>query len=314
VLLCYKCEQLTIINEHAMPTNGPFTIIPVITLLISSTLWGVFWYPLRQLEAAGLPGLWSTTIIFGSALTFSLILVTLRRVGIRSHLSLLILLAIASGWCNVAFIQAVLSGNVVRITLLFYLSPLWTVLLGHFILGERLERTARITLAMAMAGAIIMLWDSRLGIPWPQDQADWLAISSGFGFALSNVMVRKLYSEDIWIKTVFAWLGVVVFAVIGLVFQVQPLPVVTVNIVVLTIVIGGIAMICMTLLVLYGLTHMPAHRAAVILLFEIVAGAVSAQWLTDEVVLVQEWLGGILIVAAGYYAARRHIFDSHSSC
>jgi len=295
-----------------MPTNAPIALIPVICLLISSCLWGVFWYPLRQLEGLGLPGLWSTAIIFGSALTFSLVLVGLRRARIRSHPLLLILLAIASGWCNVAFIQAVLSGNVVRVTLLFYLSPLWTVLLGRLILGERLQRSAQITMCIAMTGALVMLWDRRLGFPWPQSQADWLAISSGLGFALSNVLVRKLYEEDIWIKTIFAWIGVVAFAVIGILLSASPAPAVAMNTIVLTVVIGGGAMVCMTLLVLYGLTHMPAHRAAVILLFEILAGAVSAQWLTDEVVLIQEWTGGLLIVAAAYYAARSQIVESKS--
>ena len=67
--------------------------------------------------------------------------------------------------------------------------------------------------------------------------------------------------------------------------------------------IGGI--VIMTLTVQYGVSHMPVQRSAVILLFEIVAGAISAQLLADEPVLLREWLGGGLIVLAGYLAARR---------
>jgi drug/metabolite transporter (DMT)-like permease len=290
-----------------MPTNAPLAVIPVICLLLSASLWGVFWYPLRVLEGLGLVGLWSTLTIYGSALTLGMVMVLVRRTVIRSHPLLLLVLAVASGWCNVAFIQAVLEGNVVRITLLFFLSPLWTVLLGRMILGERLSRSAQITLLFAMAGAVIMLWDSDLGLPWPQDRADWLAISSGLAFALSNVMIRKLSEEDIWIKTVFAWVGVVILAAAWIVVVDSPWPQVSQSVVSMTIVIGGAAMASMTLLVLYGLTHMPAHRAAVILLFELVVGALSAQWLTDEVVLIQEWVGGALIVTAAYYAARCQI-------
>ena len=66
-------------------------------------------------------------------------------------------------------------------------------------------------------------------------------------------------------------------------------------------------MVVMTLVVLYGVTHMPAHRSAVILLFELVVGAVSAQLLTDEHVMVNEWVGGVLIVLAGWYAARHQV-------
>ena len=65
----------------------------------------------------------------------------------------------------------------------------------------------------------------------------------------------------------------------------------------------------MTLTVLYGVTHMPVHRSAVILLFELVVGAVSALLLTDEIVLYREWLGGFMIVTAAYMAAHIHAGD-----
>jgi drug/metabolite transporter (DMT)-like permease len=58
--------------------------------------------------------------------------------------------------------------------------------------------------------------------------------------------------------------------------------------------------------VLYGVTHMPIHRSAVILLFEIVVGAVSSLLLTDEIVLPREWVGGSMIILAAYLAARIH--------
>ena len=44
-----------------------------------------------------------------------------------------------------------------------------------------------------------------------------------------------------------------------------------------------------------------------ILLFEVVAGAVSAQLLTDEVVLLREWVGGGFVILAAYLSAHAHI-------
>jgi drug/metabolite transporter (DMT)-like permease len=44
----------------------------------------------------------------------------------------------------------------------------------------------------------------------------------------------------------------------------------------------------------------------VILLFELVAGAVSSLLLTDEVIVLREWLGGGLIILAAYVAAHIH--------
>jgi drug/metabolite transporter (DMT)-like permease len=50
---------------------------------------------------------------------------------------------------------------------------------------------------------------------------------------------------------------------------------------------------------------MPVHRSAVIVLIELVAGAVSQQLLTNEVVTAREWFGGVLIILGAYLAARR---------
>jgi drug/metabolite transporter (DMT)-like permease len=71
--------------------------------------------------------------------------------------------------------------------------------------------------------------------------------------------------------------------------------------------LGGI--LIMTVLVQYGVTHMPVHRSAVLALIELVAGAVSQQLLTDEVVSAREWAGGALILAGAWLSARATVSD-----
>ncbi|KAF0190945.1 MAG: putative permease [Gammaproteobacteria bacterium] len=284
------------------------TFVPVIALLISSTMWGVMWYPLRLLENAGLQGLWSSLILYCAALLAGLPMLWRHRVESR-HLGQYAVLALASGWCNVAFILAVIDGNVVRVLLLFYLSPLWTVLFARLILHEPMAREAKATLVLAMVGAVIMLWNPAVGLPWPQDPADWLAISSGAAFALSNVIARKVQGVSIWTKAAVAWTGVIGVAIALLAITTPPLPQVDGTVYLSAFALGAIGMLVMTMAVLYGVTHMPAHRSAVILLFELVAGSVSAQLLTDELVQLNEWIGGALIVSAALFAARSHTRD-----
>ena len=72
------------------------------------------------------------------------------------------------------------------------------------------------------------------------------------------------------------------------------------------VLLGLCGFLVMTLSVLYGVTRMPLHRSAVILLFELVVGAISALLLTDEMVLPKEWLGGFMVVTAAALAARIH--------
>jgi len=69
--------------------------------------------------------------------------------------------------------------------------------------------------------------------------------------------------------------------------------------------IGLLGITVMTLTVVYGVSHMPIHRSAIILLFEIIVGAVSSQLLTNEVISLHEWLGGALVMLAAFLSAKK---------
>ncbi len=286
------------------PSRSPINWLPVLALLFAATFWGGIWYPLRQLEAAGLAGLWTTWIIFGAATLVAALLAWPRRRELRAYPWLLLLLALAGGWMNTAFVLAMLEGNVLRVLLLFYLSPLWSTLLGWWWLGERPSRAGWLTLALATLGAVVMLWNPRLGLPWPQDRADWLALSAGLAFSLSNVLVRRLQHLSESLRVFVSVGGVVLVAGVWLWLAGLAFPTVSPAVWGAAALLGGVGIILAGLTVVYGVSHMPVHRSAIIMLFELVAGAVSSQWLTDEVVTMTEWLGGALIVLGAWFAAR----------
>ena len=291
-------------------TKQEHRLLPVLSLLFTSTLWGVVWYPLRLLEQQGLAGAWSALVSYGAVLCVFLWVLVRDRQMIVENIMALIPMGLAAGWCNLAFIMAVLDGHVVRVLLLFYLSPFWAVCLGWFMLGERLDKRAMQVFIIAVAGAVIMLWDDEIGLPWPAGRADWLAVSAGFAFALSNVFVRRTQNVGVLLKSAFSWIGVVVVALGWIVLGNLGVPAVNEVVYLWAILLGLGGFLVMTVTVLYGVTRMPVHRSAVILLFELVAGAVSSMLLTDEIVLPREWLGGVLIVMAAWLAARIHAADS----
>lgn len=277
---------------------------PVLALLLGAALWGVSWYPLRLLEAQGFSGVWLTLGVYAGALLVGLPAVLRHRAELAGHTRTLLGMALAGGCTNVAFVLAILDGNIMRVLLLFYLSPLWAVVLGWLVLGERVSRLSLSTLAVAMAGAIIMLWQPTLGIPWPASHADWLAMVSGLAFAVSNVIVRGAPQVSIAEKVASTWIGVIVLAT-GLILSFDvPIPTVTLPATLAALLLGAAGISCMTALVQYGVTRIPIHRSAVILLVELVAGAVSQQLLSNEVMTLAEWVGGAFIVLAAYLSAR----------
>ncbi len=289
---------------QAMLSRRTLSLLPVVALLLGATLWGVLWYPLRWFEENGLTGLWVSLIMNAAALGLSVPLLIRQRHEIARAPLLLLLLMLAAGFCNTAFILAVIDGTVVRVLLLFYLAPVWASLLGWWLLREGLSARAWTTLAVAMSGALIMLWDADLGRPWPQQPADWLALASGAAFAVSNVLVRKMADVPVTVKTMAAWVGGVMLAVVWMGYANTPLPVAEPSMFALAAALGVFGITLMTLAVQYGVSHMPVHRSAVILLFELIVGAVSAAWLAHEMLTAREWVGGLLIVAAAWLSAR----------
>jgi len=287
-------------NRHSM--------LPVVALLFASTMWGLIWYPLRLLEDGGLHGLWATALMYCGTM---IVAVPVLYKGWRewlTHPFLFFFMAIAAGWTNIAFILAVLDGNVVRVLLLFYLSPLWATLLGVFFLGEHLSRRALGILAIAMVGAVVMLWHESLGFPAPKDTADWLALSAGIAFAITNVLIHKLNHASVMVKTATGWLGVLFLAFILIIFTQQKIAV-SMEVIAGAWILGAVAMTMMSVAVFYGVTNMPVHRSAIILLFEIVVGAVSSLLLTNEVIELREWIGGLLVMLAAYLTATRQYDD-----
>jgi drug/metabolite transporter (DMT)-like permease len=284
-------------------------ILPILALLATAFFWGLLWYPMRWLEAHNVPGLWGTGILFTSALVLGSPMLWRYRTQLTARPALLLGLMLANGWCNTAFILAVLDGQVVRVLLLFYLSPIWAVLLARLLLGERMPSQAWLTLVLAMGGALIILWQPSLGVPWPQGHADWLAISSGLGFAFSNVLVRMGQDLAIGLKVVTAWLGVTVLTAVMLLSGAGGEIEWSVTPVVVAVLLGMVGIVMMSVCLMYGVTRMPVHRSAVILLFEVMVGAISAQWLAHEALGVREWLGGVLILGAAWLTSRQQLHE-----
>jgi drug/metabolite transporter (DMT)-like permease len=196
-------------------------------------------------------------------------------------------------------------GEVMRVLLLFYLAPLWTVLLARLILGERLTTGGSAVIALALAGAVVMLWHPESGAPWPAKDAEWLGLAAGFLFALSNVLIRRASHYSIELKSSAVFVGVVALGLALLPWQAH-LPATAIGAGTWVLAIGvGLVLFAINPIVQYGLMRIAAGRAIVILLSELVVAAIASWLLADEAMGSREWLGGGLIVAASLNSARR---------
>lgn len=275
-------------------------------MLFGASVWGIIWYPYRLLEQAGISGVASSFYTYSIAVLLGSALFARHWRGMRQLPASTIWLVLAAGWTNLAYVLAVIDGEVMRVMLLFYLSPLWTLILAHFWLHERTGKRGTIAIASSLIGAFIMLWQPATGFPLPENYSEWMALSAGIGFALTNVLTRKSSHLSLRTKSMSIWIGVMIMATLFMPFQTVPIPTPGVFSSTQWLALGGVGVLLMlaTLMVQYGITHMPVTRASVIFLFEVVVAAVASYYLADEAMTLREWIGGSLIVVAALLAAQ----------
>lgn len=276
-------------------------VLAALALLVNAFIWGVSWWPFRYLQSLGVHPLWATALMY--ALVVALIVARWPR-ALRQFAGtpVLWLLAGAAGCTNAAFNWAVSIGDVVRVVLLFYLMPLWSVLLARVLLGERLTPWAALRVALALAGAIVVLKPAGAGWPLPSGLPDWLGLAGGISFALNNVMLRREAQRAPEGRALAMFFGGMAVAgglalVLGALGHVPPPPPPRPEWVGVALLLTG-SMLAANLALQYGAARLRASSMSVIMLGEVVFAAASSVVLDDQPLTVRLVVGGGLILLA----------------
>ena len=285
---------------------GPGRLLPVLALVFNAFTWGVSWWPFRQLEQRGLHPLWVTAMSY--LLAVAVLLVARPRALLEVlRTPTLWVLVVAAGTTNASFNWGVTVGDVVRVVLLFYLMPLWAVLLARPLLGERIRPRALLRVVLALAGAGVVLWpaDGRLSLAL--SGADLLALLGGFSFALNTVMLRREAhrSEPARALAMFGGGAVVSLVIALLLTQAGQAPAPAMPSAGVAAAVAGLAawFLASNLTLQFGAARLAAHTTAVVMITEVFFASGSAIALGAGQLSLQTALGGALIVSAAALAA-----------
>lgn len=278
----------------------PSTLLPSLVVAGSGLLWGIWWIPLRWLESSGLSGDRAAVALYAAACAVLLPAVLLRRDRVRQGGLDLVLIGLFSGVAFGAWNHALIAGDVVRVTLLFYLAPIWGTGLGALFFRDPIRPMRFLSILLGLAGAAVVL-GFEAGVPVPHSLAEWMALASGLLFALAAVYTRKAPAVGGLEKTFLNCL-VAGFTALALVIVLPadsaPLPW-SAGAVLPPLVLCLAWQIPVTWMLLWGATRLDAGRVGILLLLEVMAAAVSAAILTDEPFGWREGLGCVLIIGAG---------------
>jgi len=270
-----------------------------LAIALSGAFWGLFWIPLRALEHQGFAGNWANVTLYAAASLVLLPFLYLQGRPRRRDLPQLIVIGIFSGLGFALWNNALIYGAVVRVTLLFYLTPVWSTVFGMIFLRDSIGPLRLLSILLGIGGASMVLKFEGI-FPVPRDAAEWCALASGICFALATVYIRKSHDVGALEKTFANQAFAVPFALLFLIFLPAPGPTAAAFFHALPLILlACIWLVPVMLLIVWGSGRLDPGRVAILLLFEVLASAISAALLTDEPFGWREVTGCILILGAG---------------
>ena len=213
--------------------------------------------------------------------------------------------ALIGGITNISYALAVVNGELVRVMLLFFLSPVWTIPFSYLLLREKIYFQNILAAFLSVFGAFVVLWqpdllNAKIAI------SDIYAIIGGIGFALTNVLARYYKDFTVKEKSYAIWIGVVLIAALVTLFFPLTLneSILNLNNLIILLLLG-IALLVTTIVVQLGLILVKAVKASPVFLFEIVVIGISGYYLANEVLSLKDFVGGIFIVLGVLISARK---------
>ncbi len=283
-------------------------LLPSLGIACGAALWGLFWIPIRGIEAAGVPAFWTSTVVFAAAAILLLPLGLPRFGRSAAHARQILLPAMLAGLAFALYTVSLALTEVVRALLLFYLSPLWSTLLGVLVLKERITVNRIVGLLLAFAGLyVVLVVDS--GWPLPRNTGDWFALLSGVCWSVASVKLfqdgARLIVEKV---AVFIACALLMSLVLTLWQQgnLDGLPgLAELRLAWYWILLVAVLMLPVTFLTIWPATVLSPARVGMLLLMELVVGVSTAAVLLDEPFGAREIAGTLLILSAGIVEVAR---------
>lgn len=267
-----------------------------------AAFWGLYWIPLRETEALGVPPIWSVALfnmplIFCSAAVF----IWFFRAN-QAVINKVILAGVLAGAGLALYGMGLMLTTVVRATLLFYLTPVWGTLIGMAVLGERPGLRRWIALAFGIAGLVLTigLTPDDLNLVFGAGEA--VGLASGFVWAMAATVMRGAGGLPTSGTAFFQFLTAgVVTAVFAMAMGEGPLTATMIERAAnWYLIIGSMIMLVTIYVIFHFIGFVSPGRSGLLMMTEVVVAVFSAAILIPEEALsFWEWIGAAMIIGAG---------------
>ncbi|MBS3780534.1 MAG: DMT family transporter, partial [Desulfovermiculus sp.] len=158
---------------------------PSFLVVSIGALWGLYWVPIRRLEAMLSTGPWLTLAVVCIGCLGLVPFAWKGRRRLRGSNKRALLSTALGGASFVLYSNGLLYGQVAVVILLFYLTPVWSTLIGRFWMKWPTSPWRYLAIVLGLAGIGMVLSASHNGLPLPQTLGDVLGLTSGILWSIA---------------------------------------------------------------------------------------------------------------------------------
>jgi drug/metabolite transporter (DMT)-like permease len=277
------------------------TNLATLFVIVTGSLWGIYWLPVRRLADIGLAGAWGTLaiVVMAALLLLPFALRARRRLAKASRVALA---SFALG--GVAFIlysTGLVYGRIAIVILLFYLTPVWSTLITRYVMGRPTLWLRSVAILVGLIGISLVLGADG-GLPLPRGLGDWLGLASGLLWAIATTGIRAKAdigpAEASFVFALGACVGAAVLAPV-----LEPVPTMAIEAVVpalgWTFAAGGLWWGLSMMGLMWATARLEPARVGILLMVEILVAVASSALIVGERLEPLELVGGAFILVAG---------------
>ena len=273
-----------------------------IFLALSAGVWGLYWLPLRSIEELGVTASWSVVLFNACPLVVLVPLLLFNYQQLKGLVGPTILAGLMIGIAFNLYANGLLETTVARATLLYYLTPIWSTLLGVVWLSEPLTKARIIAIGVALIGLFLLLSNAS-----SSNQAlnigDLYSFMSGIFWAIGVSVLNRWAAIPILPLLAFTFLATTLFSALtaGL-LPANPVPdLQAVKMALPAAAFWAIFIFVPSFFIIFRISQLLfPGRVGILTMTEAIVAIVSAAILIpEESMLLLQWLGSGAIIMAG---------------
>ena len=296
-------KRLIGLNENQMQLIFKSDKILSLIIVVSSCAWGLYWLPLRSIEQSGIVGSWSIVLVNACPLLILVPLIFFNLDKIKKYPKPIFFAGIMIGAAFTFYANGLVETSVIRATLLFYLSPIWSTIIGIIWLNERLTIARVISIIVALIGIIFLLYDFRDQETVILNFGDFSSILSGLFWALGASILKKWSNLPIIPLTAIVYFSTtslsILLAVVVYKAPIPSLALIGQNFPIAFI--WSVIVLLPSFCIIFRISQILfPGRVGILMMSEVAVAVISAKiLLPEEQMVILQWIGALAILLAG---------------